>query len=161
MKAIFSALIVSGFLILSACSPNVETRGHVQISDWKQSIVAGTSTRDDVLGQLGSPSTRSSFGEETWYYVTTKRESFAFFKPEITDQEVVAVAFDAGGVVSSVKEVGRDAMREDVEFSSRKTPTEGHSMTFIEQLLGNAGRFNRPDSSGTISPGSNRPGGRR
>lgn len=155
----FSTLLCSSALALSACSPNVETRGHVQEPDWKQQITVGTTTRDDVFQLLGSPSTTSSFGSETWYFITAKRENFAFLKPEIADQEVIAISFDTGGVVSNVQEVGREAMRDDVEFSERKTPTEGHSMTFIEQLLGNAGRFNRPDS-GARGVGSNRPGGR-
>lgn len=159
MKTFFPALICSTALSLSACSPNVETRGHVAEPDWKQQITVGAATRDQVFDLFGSPSTTSSFGTETWYYVTTKRESFAFFKPEIADQDVIAITFDSAGVVSNIEEVGKDAMRDDVEFSSRKTPTEGHSMTFIEQLLGNAGRFNRPDS-GSTGVGSNRPGGR-
>lgn len=145
---------------VSACSPNVVTRGHVEEPDWKQALSIGTATRDDVFNVLGSPSTRSSFGEDTWYYITTKRENFAFFRPEITDQDVVAITFDNSGVVSDIKELGEADMRKDVQFTERETPTEGHQMTFVEQLLSNVGRFNRPDSGNSVGVGSNRPGGR-
>lgn len=145
-------------LLLAACSPNVTTRGHVKDPEWKESITEGVSTRDDVLAALGSPSTRSSFGEETWYYITTIREQHAFLKPDVTDQHVLSVSFTLDGTVSGIMEANGDDLRE-VAVTERITPTEGHQLTFIEQLLGNVGRFNTPDS-GQIGVGSNRPGGR-
>lgn len=144
---------------LSACSPMVETRGHVKGAEELSAIQPGTSGREDVLAALGSPSTRASFGPETWYYITTRRESFAFFRPETTDQDVLAVTFDTSGLVESVERVGKEGLT-DIEYSSRETPTEGHSLTFLEQLLGNMGRFNRPEDGSTRGAGSNRPGGR-
>ena len=152
-------LITTSALALSACTPNVQTRGHIKDANWQEAIQPGTSGRDDVLVALGSPSTHSSFGKETWYYITTKRESFAFFKPEITDQDVLAVMFDSSGLVENVQQVGKEGLKE-IEYTSRETPTEGHSLTFVEQLIGNMGRFNRPEGAGNRSVGSNRPGGR-
>jgi len=44
---------------------------------------------------------------------------------------------------------------QDFDLATRVTPTEGHKLTFIEQLIGNIGRFNRPGGSGagSVAPG--------
>lgn len=133
-------------LALSACSPNVETRGYLTDPEWKEKIVAGETTRDQVMEVLGSPSARSSFGPETWYYITTRRESYAFFKPEITKGDVTQVTFNREGVVESVGAFD-ETMARDIDIAGRVTPTEGHQLSFIEQLLGNVGRFNAPSTS--------------
>lgn len=154
----FSFILLALFAT-SACSPMVQTRGHVNSPEWQEVIKPGQSTRNEVMLTLGSPSTRSSFGDETWYYITTRRENYAFFKPEITEQNVLAISFDTSGTVIDIKELDKEAMQQ-VEYTSRETPTEGHSLTFLEQLLGNMGRFNRPEGAGATGIGSNRPGGR-
>lgn len=136
-------------ILLAACSPNVETRGHLMDADWKEQIHEGSS-REDVTKTLGSPSSISSFGDETWYYITARRESFAFFKPEVAEKKTVAVTFDSGGAVSSIEELDGTQSKQFATIS-RTTPTEGHQMTFMEQLLGNIGRFNTPKDS---TPGS-------
>lgn len=154
-------LLATTTLALSACSPMVQTRGHVKDPEWESTIQPGNAGRSEVLAALGSPSTRSSFGPETWYYITTRRESFAFFEPEITDQDVLAVRFDASGLVEDIQQVGKEGLI-DMEYTSRETPTEGHSLTFVEQLIGNLGRFNSPAGAAGAgrAPGGGLPGGR-
>jgi outer membrane protein assembly factor BamE (lipoprotein component of BamABCDE complex) len=130
---------------LAACEPNVETRGHLRDADWQQDIVINQTTRDEILDKLGTPSTRASFGPETWYYVSTRRESYAFLKPEVTEENVIAISFGPDGVVQDIQQL-RGEEAKDIEVVERITPTEGHQMTFMEQLLGNLGRFNSPGS---------------
>ena len=142
-------------LALSACSPKVDNNGYIQEGDLKSQIVPGQTTRDEVRAKFGSPSAQSSFGDETWYYITSRKETLAFLAPEVADQHVTRIAFDAAGVVSDVKAFSKaDAVQFDVV--KRATPTEGHQLGFFEQALGNIGRFNKPGND-TIAPGR-RPG---
>ena len=46
-----------------------------------------------------------------------------------------------------------DANRVDVPRVRRKTPTGGNEVTFMEQLLGNIGKFNRPAESAARTGG--------
>lgn len=151
-------LAITVALALGACSPNVETRGHLKDADWREHIAPEKTTQDEVLQLLGSPSARSSFGPDTWYYITTRRESFAFFKPKVTDEEVVQITFHADNTVKAVETTGKDKAR-DIAIADRITPTEGHQMTFMEQLLGNLGRFNAPGGGTGGGGGGNRHGG--
>lgn len=133
-------------LLLASCSPMVDTRGHTTaMEDFKQ-LVVGQSGKDDVTAVLGSPTTRSSYGDETWYYITQKRETVGIFSPKVTEQHVTAIRFDAAGLVADIgafkKEDGKP-----VEIVRKTTPTEGHELTIMEQMLGNFGRFNAPGRS--------------
>lgn len=126
----------------------VSHRGHIQHESLLEDVSPGTS-QETLLQRYGSPSSRSGFGEETWYYIQSRKEGQAFLKPKITEQQVIAVVFDSGGAVKEVKEYGLDDSREVVVVDDI-TPTEGHSIGFFEQVLGNVGRFNTPDRE--VSP---------
>jgi len=149
-------VILIAALAAASCSPRVDTRGHVGTANWKDSVRVGATTRDDILANFGSPSAQSSFGEETWYYISARKETTAFFAPETVDQQVVRIAFDASGTVSQLEVFDQSASQE-FDLATRVTPTEGHTMNALEQMLGNIGRFNRGGDSGA-APGR-RPGG--
>jgi outer membrane protein assembly factor BamE (lipoprotein component of BamABCDE complex) len=128
---------------LAACEPQIMARGHLDVRDALKELKPGASDKAEVLRRLGTPSTRSSFGEETWYYITAQRQSRAFFKPETTDQAVTAVVFDQEGVVRDIVRHDKDAPPE-LAIVPKATPTEGQELGLWEQLLGNFGRFNTP-----------------
>ena len=133
----------------------VANRGHVQKEDLLEKVQKGDS-QAEVQQRLGSPSSVSHFGEQTWYYIHSRKEAYGFLQPEITDQQVVGVVFDANGEVKEV--VGYDLNdRRDVVMVDDVTPTEGHSIGFLEQALGNLGRF----SGGTERSPNPRGPGRR
>ena len=148
-------LILPLVLFATACSPKVENRGYIKQSNLKDEIVVGKTSKQEVLDKFGSPSTKSSFGAETWYYISSRKEAIGFMKPEITDQETFNISFDENDVVNSVSNNNKDDAR-DVEMVSRTTPTEGHSLSFIDQTIGNLGRFNKPGGEQT----GHRPAGR-
>lgn len=144
-------LVIIASLALAACSPKVETGGYIRDGDVKASITPGVTTRDEVSAMLGSPSARSSFGAETWYYVTNRKETYGFLKPEVVEQDVLRIEFDSGGVVSSAKGYTRED-GQDIEMARRVTPTEGHELGFFEQIMGNIGRFNKSGNT-SAAPG--------
>ncbi len=145
---------------LAACiPPQVENRGYVDALGRTKQIVVGTTTRDDVRQLLGTPSLTNNFGEESWYYISKKKEAVAFLKPEITDQHVTRIAFDQSGLVTKVEaKTLKDA--QGVEVAKEVTPTEGQQLGFVEQMLGNVGRFNAADSINRTHSTVNSPGGR-
>lgn len=151
----------AAFITVAACSPNVESRGYMQEPDWQKQVTIGQTTREDMLSLLGSPSSRSSFGPEEWYYIALKRESYGFLKPEIAEQDVTRISFNDDGTVKAIDRFDKSSAQ-DVAIASRTTRTEGHQLTFTEQLLGNLGRFNSPGSApgGKGPTGAGIPGGR-
>jgi outer membrane protein assembly factor BamE (lipoprotein component of BamABCDE complex) len=160
-KYLFRSLVQLGAALMmlsaGACGPKVDSKGYVQNQDWK-SLQVGKSTRDDVMNTFGSPSSRSSFGEETWYYVSARKETTAFFKPKTVERDTVRVVFDSAGVLGDIRVFDKESGK-DVTLVGRETPTEGHTMGFFEQILSNIGRFNSAGGAGSAAPGrQQRPG---
>ena len=88
-----------------------------------------------------------------------RRSSSRFFNPDVLDQQVYIVRFDGNGVVASVDRKDLQDGR-DIEPVPGATPAPGRELTFLEQVLGNMGRFNkssrlgraRGESAGTQPP---------
>ncbi|TVR98718.1 MAG: outer membrane protein assembly factor BamE [Rhodospirillales bacterium] len=131
---------VAMLAVVGACSPRVNTHGNKVGTDLLSEIVPGVHSRADVEAILGSPSTVSLFDGETWYYIGSRTETLAFLSPNVRERQVVAVTFDEYGVCTGVNAFGLERGRE-VELVRRETPTRGNEFTFIEQIVGNIGRF--------------------
>lgn len=132
-------------LLLGACTPRIQTHGNLPDPDRLADIKPGQISRDEVEEILGSPSSIALFDKETWYYVSERTETSAFFAPEVKERKVIIVKFEPNGVVSSVDTKGLDDGRV-IQPVERETPTAGTEMTLIQQMFGNIGRFNKPDS---------------
>ncbi len=133
-------------LLIGGCTPTVDLRGNLPEPDQMAQIKEGVSTRDDVQALLGTPSATSTFGDESWQYISSRTETVAFFAPEEKDRKVVRITFDRNGVVKKVSQLGlQDA--KDIDQVSRETPTAGKELSILEQLLGNVGRFSK-DAAG-------------
>ena len=150
--------VLSMVLGLAACGPKVETGGYVTHEDIKTLITPGKSTKDDVQKTLGSPSSQSTFGDDAWYYITDRKESYAFLKFDTVEQNVVRIAFDDNGLVTKVEDYDL-SKSEDIQIVKRETATEGHTLGFLEQMLGNIGRFNAPGGGAGTVAGRPGPGG--
>ncbi len=142
MLSIVCAVMIAA---VSACAPNVATRGNLPDPDKLAEIVPGEATRDDVAILLGSPSSAATFGEEVWYYISARVETVAFNESEVIDQQVVAIRFGEDGLVAAIDTYGLDDARA-VEIVDRVTPTSGKQITILQQMLGNVGRFARKGS---------------
>lgn len=151
------ALVLPAVTLLSACSPDIKAHGALPTAAQMEDIQEGRSSKADVAAALGSPSTTSLFdGEETWYYIGSKQEQFAFYPNEELERSVIAIRFDRSETIQSIQRNGlKDGT--DVTLVARETPTAGNKMNIFEQLLGNIGKFNK-DSTSTFDGKSNIPG---
>lgn len=138
VTAVVAVVAVGAFL--GGCSPRVGTHGNTVDPQLIQEVVPGVHSRADVEAILGSPSTVSLFDGETWYYIGNRTETLAFLAPNVRERQVVAVNFDEYGICTGVDSFGLERGR-DVKLVDRETPTRGNEFTFVEQIVGNIGRF--------------------
>jgi outer membrane protein assembly factor BamE (lipoprotein component of BamABCDE complex) len=123
-------------------------KGYV-IDEQQLELVPVGSSREQVILALGSPSTKATFDNEVYYYISqTRKRSMAFQNPHIVDQRVLAVYFGEDGRVTNIANYGlKDGKVFD--FVSRTTPTGGKDQTFIGQILaGVSGLPSVPGGSG-------------
>jgi len=150
MRQSFVLLVaVSGAAALVSCAPAVDQRGNLPDPDKLAAIHAGSTTKDEVAKILGTPSSVSVFNnDKSWYYISRRTSQTAFFDPDVLDQQVYIVNFDDQGVV---KAIDHKVMEDGKEIApvARATPAPGRELSFLEQLIGNLGKFNGSSGGGS------------
>lgn len=128
------AAAMAATLGLAACEGEVINRGWVQDDRALEQIKPGASA-EQVLLVLGTPSTVSTVGGKTYYYVSQRlSRRFAFMNERIDDQRVVAVYLDPKNKVSRVANFGlQDGVIFD--FISRTTPSGGEELSVLRQIF--------------------------
>jgi outer membrane protein assembly factor BamE (lipoprotein component of BamABCDE complex) len=97
---------------------------------------------EQVLTTLGTPSTVSTVGNKSWYYISqTSSRRFQFMPESVVDQRVTAVYFDNGLRVERVALYGLQDGRV-FDFISRTTPSGGQETSFLTQLFRGTNNFN-------------------
>ena len=148
-------------LIAAVCGCSiVETprtlRGNRVDPDSLKELVIGTSTKKDATSLLGSPTARGTFDDNEWIYISETTHTRIGQTPGVLKQDVTVLGFDQNGTLRTVKRLNEDDGR-SVSVLSRSTPSPGSEASFMQQLLGNVGKYN----VGGLSAGStdSAPGG--
>lgn len=95
-----------------------------------------------VLQSLGSPSTTSTVGNKTFYYISqTVRRRFQFQNFQVTDQRVLAIYFNKNFKVERVANYGLQDGKV-FDFISRTTPSGGEEQSFVRNLFRGVTSFN-------------------
>ena len=96
---------------------------------------------EQVLQTLGTPSTVSTVGNKSWYYISQgTRRRVQFLNPSTTDQRVTAVYFGQGLRVERVALYGLEDGKV-FDFITRTTPAGGGDQNFVSQLFRGLGRW--------------------
>ncbi len=155
-RAILAATALSA--LTAGCITPVNTyHGYIADEAQPKEMEPGVDTRSSVLAKLGTASTQSIFDDNTWYYVSSRREQFAFYRPKVATRSIIGVRFNDDDVVEEILEYDVDD-GQVINYASRETPTLGRQLSFLEQLLGSVGAVRLPQTD-EATPGN--PTGRR
>ena len=152
------ALAAGLVLALAGCGDDFlsypeQVRGNKVDSDVVGQLVVGTSTKQDVTALLGSPTTKATFDDNSWLYISEVTHPVIAGTQGVDAQQVYVVKFDPKGVLASVtKKTLKDGL--PVEMVDRTTPSPGTEASFLQQLLGNVGRFGTAPSLGNSNQGA-------
>ena len=166
-RILITLVLAASSVVMSGCNPVLRTHGYVATADAKpQAVEPGSDTKSSVLARLGNPSVEGTFDDDvetdTWYYMNSVRQSFAYLRPLVEERSITAISFNADGQVEKVAEYGiEDGYY--VNIQDRKTPTRGRELSVLEQIFGSVGRLptstlggNQPIPGGGGGPGSGR-----
>ncbi len=139
LSAALAAL--SAAVAVAGCSTTVEQRGNLPPPDEIAQIHPGKTTKGEVVKILGSPSSVGVFNDRSWYYISRRTSQFSFFDPKLLDQQVFIVDFNDQNVVNAIDHM---TLKDGEEISpvARTTPAPGRELSFLEQIVGNLGKFN-------------------
>jgi len=155
------ALLLSLSGSLGACGiihifdPTLRQRGSLVDQDALRELIPGTSSRADVTALIGSPTARATFDDNTWIYITQITSTRIGRTPGVTMQQVLVLKFDPRGTLTSIRKLDKEDAKQ-VAMAPGATPSPGSEASFMQQLLGNVGRFTPAGlpGSGTSGPGA-------
>ena len=154
-----SVVAVIALLGLTGCElPDIisypqQARGNRVDPERLEQLVVGTATRADAMTVLGSPTAKASFDDNTWLYISEMTKPVIGATNAVRDQAVVLLTFDTKGVLRKAEQKGlKDGY--DVGMAAGATPSPGNETTFLQELLGNIGRFNAATGSTGANSGS-------
>lgn len=132
--------ILCGHLV--ACVPDVSHHGYnFEHFDIKL-IKVGQTSRNEIISQMGTPTTQADFGDKAMYYISSKTERVVFFQPRIIEQNVIVMHFDEKDILSSMTELTLDDAKR-VVFSENLTEIKGNTLSPMQQIMTNIGKFNK------------------
>lgn len=127
-------------LTVAACSATFRNHGYMPPDDEVDMILIGVDTRETIEVTIGAPGTSGLLTESAWYYVQSRFKHFTYNAPEEIDRQVLAISFDANGLVENVEQFGLAEGRV-VALSRRVTETNIKGITFLRQLFSSFGQF--------------------
>lgn len=137
-------LMLISCLLLSSCGwlmPPPQVRGNKVDPESMKELTPGTSTKADVSAIIGSPTARDTFDDNTWLYISELTQQRIGRTLGELQQHVVVLSFDDKAVLKSINQLDKeDAL--PVTVIARTTASPGTEASFMQQLLGNIGRFN-------------------
>jgi outer membrane protein assembly factor BamE (lipoprotein component of BamABCDE complex) len=130
-----------GFVLPTSSGLNEEyTRGFVMDDRLISQVKTGMDVQQ-VLTLLGTPSTTSTVGNRTFYYISQKvRRRFQFQEMSVIDQNVLVIYFNKAFKVERIANYGlQDGVIFD--FISRTTVTGGEEQSFLRNLFRGVTKF--------------------
>lgn len=130
-------------LIETGCT-TIDIRGHEIQPDQLTPLEMGVTTKEQVADHLGTPSSVSTFGNKTWYYMSETTRRRGFLSPEVLRSNITCIQFDDHGRIESIDSL-TEKDHQVISHVQRSTPTAGYEFSVIQQIFGNIGRFNGKD----------------
>lgn len=134
-------------LMIMGCTTLYRNHGYAPTDDQLAEVLVGVDTRATVSDVVGPPTAGGVTNGGDFFYVQSRFRLLGPMRPREIEREVVAIRFDAEGVVSNVERFGLEN-GEVVALSRRVTESNVTDTTFIRQLFGSIGRFNAGDFLG-------------
>ena len=140
------ALVLAGTLGLAvACSPVMRYSGYAPTDDELATLTIGRDTRETVAQRIGPPGAGGVLADGNWYYIQSDWERRDWRAEREVDRQVVALSFDARGVLRNIERYGLEDGRV-VILSQRVTDDQTQGTSLVNQLFRNLGRFGAGDA---------------
>ncbi|WPX96395.1 outer membrane protein assembly factor BamE domain-containing protein [Candidatus Bandiella euplotis] len=142
-----TALCFFMVLFLVSCVKKLEKTGYLLQKHKLELVKINKTSEQELIHILGEPTTKSSFGTKTYYYMERQSEQMAFFAPKLKEQQVVAIEFNPRNIISNITIYTKDDAKV-LSYDGTKENFEGNKIGALEQMVGNFGKFNSQAQKG-------------
>ena len=127
-------------IVNSSCAPISRISGYVPTETEISQLRIGSSSREDVLKQIGEPLNHNYSSTNFLFYVQKKVVSIAFLRPRVTERKVVKLTFNKRSILSRI-DFADEVDSRVFESEQKIVVSEGRKLTFWQQMFGNIGNF--------------------
>ena len=121
-------------------APTEIRRGQIVDPDALKQLTIGTSSRADAVAVMGTPTAKATFDDNTWIYIGQITSTRIGQVPGVDMQKVVLLSFDQGGILRGIKQLDKGDSKA-IAMTPGSTKSPGSEASFMQQLLGNVGKF--------------------
>ena len=126
-------------IFISNCSLNKVVKHHgVHFLEKKQDkLILNSTNKNDILSQLGPPSTESTFDNDVWIYIErkeTKTSMASLGRRKLTVNNVLVLEINDMGILVSKEFFDKEKMNK-IKFTKKKTAVISSKDTFIYEFL--------------------------
>ena len=126
-------------IFISNCSLNKVVMHHgVHFLEKKQDkLILNSTNKNDILSQLGPPSTESTFDNDVWIYIErkeTKTSMASLGRRKLTVNNVLVLEINDMGILVSKEFFDKEKMNK-IKFTKKKTAVISSKDTFIYEFL--------------------------
>lgn len=136
----FSIIILS-LLALSSCLSKPESHGYTFEGINLEQLQEQITSKERVLKVMGSPSLISDLdNEEAWIYYSENTEGFLFFRPKVTERNVLVLRFDESETLKELQKLSFENEEKKLQFVSNHTKVETRKIGFFKAIFSNVGQ---------------------
>lgn len=135
------SLTIFLILALSSCISRLEKHGYMFDFSDQDMLQEGVISKERVLKIMGSPTIISELDkDEAWIYYFENVQHFLFFKPTITERDVLVLHFNEAGTLKELNRVNLSNQNEGIKFSANYTAVDDHKTSFLNSFFSNVGQ---------------------
>ena len=127
------------FVIISSCTSGkvIKNHGNNLINITNSKLIVNKTNKNDIMDLLGPPSSKSSFNENIWIYIETKKQSTSIFKVgsrKLIKSNVLVVTINERGILEKKDYYNIDDMN-NIKFSEQVTQSGYDKNSYVYGVL--------------------------
>ena len=127
------------FVIISSCTSGkvIKNHGNNLINITNSKLIVNKTNKNDIMDLLGPPSSKSSFNENIWIYIETKKQSTSIFKVgsrKLIKSNVLVVRINERGILEKKDYYNIDDMN-SIKFSEQVTQSGYDKNSYVYGVL--------------------------
>ena len=121
-------------ILIYNCSPRISRHGNFFSKDELRILQTTRLNKSEIIEILGQPSTKSTFSNNTWYYIFFIQKEKAYFQVKNSRNKVLKIKFDVKQNVESYEIIENDTSIK-IETIKVQTTNDIFERGLVRELL--------------------------
>ena len=127
------------FVIISSCTSGkvIKSHGNNLINITNSKLIVNKTNKNDIINLLGPPSSKSSFNDNIWIYIETKKQSTSLIKlgsRKLIKSNVLVVRLNQRGILEKKDYYNIDDMNK-IKFTEQVTQSGYDKNSYVYGVL--------------------------